>query len=394
MRTARVLTRLSTSRRRLSGARSLSSGVLPSHALSSSSFPTVDVGGLLPEAASDRRAAAHESLRAALVGDDAPGFFYALDAPDALSRAYLDDVYDFVSRAHDLPAGVKSKFADPELGSGELGCAYNGPDVGHLEPSYDGVSTATASAWDYSPHGAARAGGGWDAALPCDFAATFEDLYARQNAVGRAVLVGVAEVLGLPPDTFARSFDEGDLGTIRLISYPGYDEPVHTFTTANANSGDHSWTYYDEDTLHPADVGIAPHTDFEAFTLMHQDAPGLQLLTRGELDKGADADWIDAPVADAFVVIVGDVLERYTNGVLRATPHRVVRRANARRSIIRFNAVAPDELVAPLPAFGEPRYTPVTMRNHMDTTLRNLRQGIPSWDAEANTSRSATYVYE
>ena len=65
-------------------------------------------------------------------------------------------------------------------------------------------------------------------------------MYARQNAVGRAVLVGVAEVLGLPPDTFARSFDEGDLGTIRLISYPGYDEPVHTFTTANANSGDHS----------------------------------------------------------------------------------------------------------------------------------------------------------
>ena len=129
---------------------------------------------------------------------------------------------------------------------------------------------------------------------------------------------------------------------------------------------------------------------------MHQDAAGLQLLARGELDRGDAAAWVDAPVTDDFVVIVGDILERYTNGVLRATPHRVVRRRAARRSIIRFNAVAPDEVVAPLAAFcgsGGPKYTPVTMQKHMDTTLGNLRRGIPSWDPATNTSRSATYDY-
>ena len=142
-----------------------------------------------------------------------------------------------------------------------------------------------------------------------------------------------------------------------------------------------------------ADVGIAPHTDFEAFTLMHQDAPGLQLLSRNELEKGTDGVWLDAPVVDAFIVIVGDILERYTNGVLRATPHRVVRRSASRRSIIRFNAVAPDAVVAPLPKFGTPKYSPVTMDEHMATTLGNLRKGVPSWDAATNTSRSATYDY-
>jgi isopenicillin N synthase-like dioxygenase len=54
----------------------------------------------------------------------------------------------------------------------------------------------------------------------------------------------------LPPQTFADYFEAGDMGTIRLIHYPGSGEAP------------------------AADVFIAPHTDIEAFTLMHQDAPG------------------------------------------------------------------------------------------------------------------------
>ena len=75
-----------------------------------------------------------------------------------LNAKYLDSVYAFVEDAHALPLRTKARFADPERGSGELGAAYNGPDVGYLEPSYDGVSVAAASAWDYSPEGAKKAG--------------------------------------------------------------------------------------------------------------------------------------------------------------------------------------------------------------------------------------------
>lgn len=132
-------------------------------------FPTVDVGGLMPDASAARRTTAHDELRKALVAEDAPGFFYALNAPETLNATYLDSVYDFVEDAHDLPLQTKARFADPERGSGDLGAAYNGPDVGYLEPSYDGVSVAAASAWDYSPEGARKAGAAWDADLPSNF---------------------------------------------------------------------------------------------------------------------------------------------------------------------------------------------------------------------------------
>lgn len=98
-----------------------------------------------------------------------------------------------------------------------------------------------------------------------------------------------------------------------------------------------------------------------------------------------------------FVVTVGDILERFTNGELRATPHRVVLTPHPRYSIIRFNAVAGDTVVKPLDAFvGEnnpSRYSWVTMKTHMDTTMRNLSAGKGAWDPVTNTSTTARYHY-
>merc|ERR1719221_2176034 len=133
-----------------------------------------------------------------------------------------------------------------------------------------------------------------------------------------------AECLGLPSRTFQDMFVDdagGDFGTIRLLSYPGQSA----------------------EQAERANVGISAHTDFEAFTLMHQDAPGLQFI------PASGEGWVDAPVRPGeFVVIVGDVLERFTNGVLRATPHRVQLTPHPRKSIIRFNAVAPETVIEPL----------------------------------------------
>ena len=160
----------------------------------------LDIGGLLEGAPESRRRAAHRALASALLEEDSPGFFYAQHAPATLDAAYLESVYAFVDEAHALEAHVKYPFADPDRGSGELGVAYNGPDVGHLEPSYDGESVSAACAWDYSPHGVARQAPGWDRHLPRRFAATFADLYGRQNAVGRAVhAVAPGAVAPAPP---------------------------------------------------------------------------------------------------------------------------------------------------------------------------------------------------
>jgi isopenicillin N synthase-like dioxygenase len=130
---------------------------------------------------------------------------------------------------------------------------------------------------------------------------------------------------------------------------------------------------------------------------MRQDAAGLQLMPR-DPDDGGHGDWVDAPVrVDEFVVIVGDMLERLTNGELLATPHRVLPTSHARNSIIRFNAFRGDVLVAPMPQFvtaeRPARYSAVTMERHMETTMKNLEAGLGSWDSVENRSRSAAYDY-
>jgi hypothetical protein len=39
------------------------------------------------------------------------------------------------------------------------------------------------------------------------------------------------------------------------------------------------------------------------------------------------------------------------------------------------------------------RYTPVTMKTHMETTMCNLARGKGAWDAEHQQSTTATYEY-
>lgn len=75
---------------------------------------------------------------------------------------------------------------------------------------------------------------------------------------------------------------------------------------------------YPETENHAANstVGIASHTDFECFTIIHQNGAGLHLRNR-------QGEWVQAPeYNDRLFVMVGDVLERWTNGVLQATEVR------------------------------------------------------------------------
>lgn len=224
---------------------------------------------------------------------------------------------------------------------------------------------------------------------PAEVEAALDDLYARQDLVATQLMVAFAEMLGLSAETFVQHFvGGGDLGTIRLLQYPAAAPGEVNAEGKGGASGGHMTT------------GISPHTDFEFFTLMHQQAPGLQLLVQANPGTaGGEWAWVDAPApADAFLVVAGDVFERFTNGVVRALPHRVVRTPHARSSLVRFNALKPDTVVEPLPRFvgeGRPaRYTRTTMKQHMDTTMSNLKQGKGAWaDGSPGHSLTATYKY-
>jgi isopenicillin N synthase-like dioxygenase len=101
--------------------------------------------------------------------------------------------------------------------------------------------------------------------------------------------------------------------------------------------------------------GSAPHTDFGCLTLLAQDpVGGLQVMA-------ANGDWLDAPYCEGtFVLNVGDILHRLSNGRLRATPHRVVNRSGRERySVPFFYDPHVSAVISPLPGAGEPQFEPI-----------------------------------
>ena len=101
--------------------------------------------------------------------------------------------------------------------------------------------------------------------------------------------------------------------------------------------------------------GSAPHRDFGCLTLLAQDdVGGLQVQTPA-------GHWVDAPpMPDAFVVNVGDMLHRLSNGRLLSTPHRVINASGRERySVPFFFDPHVSAEIAPLPGTGESRFTPL-----------------------------------
>jgi isopenicillin N synthase-like dioxygenase len=103
----------------------------------------------------------------------------------------------------------------------------------------------------------------------------------------------------------------------------------------------------------PADLyGSAPHTDFGCLTFLAQDnIGGLQV-------QAPDGQWLNVPnLENSFVVNVGDMLHRMTNGLLRSTPHRVVNRSGSERySCVFFYDPNVSLNVEPLKGTGKPNF--------------------------------------
>ena len=163
-----------------------------------------------------------------------------------------------------------------------------------------------------------------------DFEKDVYGYYRSVISLSQTLFRGFALALGLP-ETYFQSITTKPPSQLRLVHYP---EGPNRFVAEAGKSQQSDW-------------GISAHTDYECFTILHATKPGLEVLN-------AAGAWIDAPpVAGAFVINIGDMLEALTNGRFIATPHRVRNVSEERFSFPLFCAVDFDTVIGPLPEFRD-----------------------------------------
>jgi isopenicillin N synthase-like dioxygenase len=132
-----------------------------------------------------------------------------------------------------------------------------------------------------------------------------------------------------------------------------------------------------------AQWSFSPHTDYNAFTLLHQDAlGGLQVLN-------ATGEWIDAPpIPGTMVVNIGDLFQTWTNDLYTSTLHRVFNTsAEARLSVPLFaspNGATEIRCLETCTGPGNPpRHAPVNAEEYVRKMLDQAYQtGLPALGAK------------
>jgi isopenicillin N synthase-like dioxygenase len=167
--------------------------------------------------------------------------------------------------------------------------------------------------------------------------------YSEVAFVGRQICSALEVFLRLPKGAITSQMNK-PISQLRLLHY-----------VRSETATDH------------ATVNMGAHTDYECLTLLHTRNEGLQVMAQ-------DDRWIDVPVDHSvYVVNIGDMLEAWTNGILRSTPHRVINRSRERFSMPYFVAANHDTEIRPFPQLvgvGKPAlYEPFLAGDHLERML-------------------------
>ena len=273
----------------------------------SDEIPVIDISGVL---AGDAAALASCARQLRHAYEDV-GFWFL--AGHRIPQARIDRVFAEVARFHAQPVEEKLKLRINEHNIGYLAmkaATTRHSDVStgnkpNLNEAFFVKRDLPANHPDVIAGKRFRGANQWPAALP-GFREVIVDYCRAMEELSLALLPVYAVALDLPADHFGPAFREPQY-TLRMSHYP------HT------------------PHLDPNEYGLAPHADTSFMTLLAQNkVPGLSLRT-------ASGRWIDAPAVEGtFLVNSGQMLNRWSNGRFRATPHRVVNRSGGDRYAIPF----------------------------------------------------------
>jgi isopenicillin N synthase-like dioxygenase len=221
-----------------------------------------------------------------------------------------------------------------------------GPDVAHADAAHD----ADDPLLERTPLPDEAASPGWREAAA--------HYYRSMEKVGAALMASIARSMKLAETTFDDHF-KGGISTLRLIRYPLREE--------NAGVDLSNPDYWVTDKGEKRLIIGREHADSGFVTLLAQDGvEGLQA-------KNHEGDWIDVPPADGTLAVnYGQLLERWTGGVVRATRHRVVAPKRERFSIPFFYEPRADAEIAPLPIAGGDDFAPFLYGDHLWESATNF----------------------
>ena len=308
-------------------------------------IPVVDLAGSFSQDPAARRNVAWEIHKACRD----TGFFYVSN--HRIPQALIDTQFEFARRFFSLALEEKlalhmknspstagyDPFGGHSLDSQDANSEKAPPDL--KEGFYYGMELA-----DDHPYAQKRIRGfghnQWPASLP-GFREQMLAYQAAMRKLGDGVLAMIALSLDLPEDHFLQYYDMPNT-TLGLLCYR--PQPAD----AKANQ-----------------LGAGAHTDWGAVTLLAQDVLG------GLEVRNVAGEWILAtPIPGTFVVNLGDLMQRWTNGLYRSNMHRVKNRSPGtdRYSMPFFYGPRPDSWIECLPnctdAEHPPRFPPCTASEH------------------------------
>lgn len=272
------------------------------------------------------------------------GFFRICD--HGIDRALIENVYHAAEQFFGLQDDYKNQYYIAKSSNhrgyvpftekgdypDEVNRSYEAFDMGldlpHNDPDYlAGNGVLGPNVW---PHLAG-------------FRETIAQYYDEVSKLGRLICGALEAHLDLPKGSMTNQMSK-PISQLRLLHY------VRQVSTIERKS-----------------VNMGAHTDYECLTLLHTRNKGLQVMTQ-------DDHWIDVPVdPDVLVVNIGDMMEAWTNGILRSAPHRVLNLEPERFSLPYFVATNYDTEIKPfaqlIGAGQKVHYEPFLAGQHLERML-------------------------
>ena len=257
------------------------------------------------------------------------GFFRICD--HGMDPSLIEATYDMAERFFSLPLGIKQRYYIG-LSSNHRGYVpftEKGDYSDEVHRSYEAFDLALDLPNDDPDYLAGNRVLGpnvWPDLA--GFKEAITQYYLSISALGRLVCSALELHLRLPLGAMTDHMSK-PVSQLRLMHY------VRKTETTNHKS-----------------VNMGAHTDYECLTLLHTRNRGLQVMTNHD-------QWIDVPVdPNVFVVNIGDMLEAWSNGILRSTPHRVLNLSRERFSLPYFVAANHDTIISPFAQLIEPGQAP------------------------------------